>query len=79
MKQKKIIKKLSLNKKTIAHLNNTEMRYANGGGPVTDKCPITHPYYCPTVETCENSCGGTACESVCTSDPCCTIPFSDIC
>ena len=55
MKPKKFSRKLSLNKKTISHLNGKEMRYFHGGAPsvppycvheltVTEVCcPSYHP------------------------------------
>jgi hypothetical protein len=67
MKTKKFNKRLALNKKTIADLNNSQMD-AVYGGDLGSK-PFT--VCCPTELTCFNSCGGTACESVCNSLPCC--------
>ncbi len=46
MKQKKLNKKLSLNKNTIAHLNNTNMAGIKGGE--TEACTAN----CPTM-TCQ--------------------------
>lgn len=55
MKIKNFNKKLVLNKKTIANLNNSQMEAAYGGAAVT----LTD---------------GSACDSVCGSDPCCATP-----
>lgn len=68
MKTKNFDKKLNLNKKTIVHLNNGEMRnfYGRGVGPVI----LT--YFCPTNDCTQTCCSCvTDCQSVCTSDPCC--------
>jgi len=48
MKTKKFSKKLTLNKKTIADLINSEMKGVYGGGPLTDAdtIPITSPIRC---------------------------------
>ena len=52
MKSKKFSKKLSLNKKTIAHLTDNEKQAIQGGySPIpcqTDMCP-TGKIRCPTV------------------------------
>ncbi len=53
MKTKKIEKKLFLNKKTIAHLNNGQLGQAKGGFPTTS---------CGTCETCLTHCSCT-CET----------------
>jgi hypothetical protein len=48
MKSKQFNKKMTLNKKTVANLNNGEMREVNGG----DICPHKITYQagsCPTV------------------------------
>jgi len=52
MKPKEFVRKLNLNKKTIADLNNGEMKNAHGGGtaPVTHTCGGTCS--CPTLVTC---------------------------
>jgi hypothetical protein len=47
MKTKKISKKLSLNKKTIVHLNNTEMDDVQGKG--FDKKEPVCSAYCPST------------------------------
>jgi len=44
MKAKKIDQKLVLNKKTVAHLNGSDMDVVRGGAPLTKKetlCPMT--------------------------------------
>jgi hypothetical protein len=56
MKTKKFEKKLTLNKKTVADLANSEMNKANGGGLVL-----------PTLRKCTYSCEITNCDS----NPCC--------
>lgn len=68
MKTKNFDKKLNLNKKTIVHLNNGEMRnfYGRGVGPI-----------CLTSDCTQTCCSCvTDCESVCTSDPCCAQQIS---
>ena len=45
MKTKKIDKKLSLNKKTIVHLNNDEMDAVQGRYAKQPKCSL----YCPST------------------------------
>lgn len=59
MKTKKIGKKLTLNKKTIAHLYNGELNAIRGGDGFTKVglsclyCPITtDAYTCDTCDTC---------------------------
>jgi len=52
MKTKKIGKKLALNKKTMANLNNNEMDVVHGGCvDGTTSCP-TSPYKCESIEFC---------------------------
>ncbi len=55
MKIKKFNKRLSLNKKTIADLNNKEMKNLHGGGPVSEltDCPSCRATVCcpPTLGT----------------------------
>lgn len=48
MKVKAFTKKLKLNKKTIAHLDNGEMKNLRGGG-------ISRPTQC-RMKTCEKTC-----------------------
>jgi hypothetical protein len=80
MKPKKIEKKLFLNKKTIAHLNNGQLGKAKGGGDTTS---------CDTCETCQTNCSCT-CETCvwtvtgcyCTGHKTCDTylcPVSDTC
>jgi len=75
MKTKKITKKLSLNKKTVADLNHGELKNAQGG-------------YGPSVNysnclACTHSCGGT-CLNTChpsdcpTGDPWCGCPVETL-
>ncbi len=55
MKTKKINKKLSLHKKTIANLDNNEMNGAHGGGTLGTLCCIPTGFSickCPTGDTC---------------------------
>jgi len=55
MKTKKVNKKLSLNKKTIANLGNNEMNGVHGGGTLNSLCCIPSGFSickCPTGETC---------------------------
>ncbi len=71
MKSKKITKKLSLNKKTVADLNHGELKNAHGGIGLSRKlsdCPPCYPthtedYTCPN--TCA-SCDPTQNENLCT-------------
>ncbi len=48
MKRKKSIKKIEINKVTIAHLNNQHMTIAKGGSvPLSDfPCPTANPNIC---------------------------------
>lgn len=48
MKQKKINKKLVLNKQTIAHLSRSRMKGAKGGGTIFTVCPVTIEEECWT-------------------------------
>lgn len=62
MKSRDLRKKLILNKKTVAHLNNVAMRVIHGG--IEDERPKSVIFViCPT-DTC--TCGGTP-----QSNPCC--------
>jgi hypothetical protein len=58
MKTKKFRNKLTLNKKTIAHLDMDKMKNAYGGVKETITCPITNTD-CTCVNTCPNTCGDT--------------------
>lgn len=51
MKTKKFSKRLMLNKKTVAHLDNNEMKVANGGQDpsAAGMCPTYGKASCPTV------------------------------
>jgi hypothetical protein len=65
MKTKKFSKKLSLNKKTIAHLNDAHMTEVKGGEDTGQTgcilCAVTH-----TCQTCPTKCiGGTCGGSTC--------------
>jgi natural product precursor len=46
MKTKIFSKKLTLSKKTIAHLNDKEMKDVNGGWELTDSNPSFYPPVC---------------------------------
>lgn len=74
MKQKKLTKKLNLNKTTIASLNGKEMHAAAGGTAYTDT--ILDPN-CVNIsnEVCNNSCY-SHCPTFCDT---CPIWFSDCC
>ncbi len=76
MRPKKINKKLSLNKKTIAHLANAEKRMIRGGVEDTVGCPLTFETECascactdPGYNTC-NSCA-VSCANFGTCEPFC--------
>jgi natural product precursor len=47
MKAKRFLKKLTLNKKTIANLENKEMNAIRGG--ITGTCPETYYIFCYTT------------------------------
>ncbi len=53
MKIKIFTKKLDLNKKTIAHLDNVEMKGLHAGGPGGNK--TLRPTICP-IMSCERTC-----------------------
>jgi len=64
MKQKKLVKKLSLNKNTVAHLNQKEMNYLLGGETgieciTIDKTICITNCPCPTIRI--TKCGDTDC------------------
>ena len=63
MKSKKFTKKLNLNKKTIADLNNDEMNKAHGRGPasqIVSDCSCLLTGCCPTqVTDCTCTCSPT--------------------
>ena len=59
MKTKEIKKKLFLNKKTIAHLNNGQLGHAKGGLTIS----------CHTCETCE-TCNTCTCHKTCDTRLC---------
>ena len=62
MRNKKFKKKLMLNKKTIADLNNLQMGWAKGGEPGTETCECSGDLTCW---------GGRTCEPLCTEEyPC---------
>jgi hypothetical protein len=71
MKTKKFDQRLALNKETVADLNNSQLDAVHGGDVASKLLSAC----CPTAHTCGNSCGGTACETVCGSEPCCTQPL----
>lgn len=70
MKPKVFIKRLLLNKKTVAHLNNRTMKGVNGGGECDSFTTTCFP--CQFIES---YCGGGATCPTLTgnpqSDPCC--------
>jgi hypothetical protein len=79
MKTKKFKQKLSLQKTTVANLNNPEMNNAKGG---TGNPPMTttdHPY-CPDTrypcDTCDNCTGGPSCQTIILS---CTPDYTHTC
>lgn len=58
MKTRKLSKKLSLNKKTVADINGGEMGKLKGGckpSLVISGCPVSQEYTCPIV-TCDSIC-----------------------
>ena len=85
MKPKKFRSKLSLNKKTIADLNEKAMRHLKGGCLKTDVqsgCLITYTCMadtCPTdcvvtcYYTCGASCEGVTCQGTLPDCPCIAI------
>jgi natural product precursor len=57
MKQKKIGKKLNLNKNTIAALDNRQIKAARGGGPTCASCAQTCTCYgCTYISGALTSC-----------------------
>ncbi len=71
MKPKKLKRKLSLNKKTIADLSNGNMGLVLGGRPATSNiCPITQcgcptdTCTCQTCETCQTCAGQYTCNEM---------------
>jgi natural product precursor len=82
MKTKKFEKKLSLNKKTIAHLNNGDMKSLQGGDvPSGCTCPFcqvnensTVISLCPTVAPTCQTCATEAPPEVQCAGPPCNIP-----
>jgi hypothetical protein len=57
MKKKNFNKKLSLNRRTIANLNSTQLKRAKGGGTYITECqPDTCDQSCDPRDTCAESC-----------------------
>ena len=72
MKSKKITKKLILNKKTVADLNNGDMKNAHGGGELKITIEWTNCTDCPATFSCGGTCLNT-CAASCgqsASPPC---------
>ena len=67
MKTKKFNKKLGLNKKTIADLNEPDMQSLRGGTQSYDTCGFTRIWECPTDFTCTHP---VMCKCTCL----CTMP-----
>ena len=67
MKTKKLSKKLSLNRTSIANLNSHMLGNVNGG--YTGTCPNlnTCPYTCDDASVCPTHC--ETCVSICVIDP----------
>ncbi len=74
MKPKKLNKKLSLNKKTVADLNVSEMGHLKGGCLDTDirKSGCVTDNTC-MIETCPTDCGASCGVTICTCISFCTI------
>lgn len=68
MKAKKFHRKLSLNKKTVAHLNNGQMDDVLGGANKTTTTAPLCQFSC--VDTCRITCD---CTETCTCSECGTI------
>jgi len=64
MKTKKLSKKLTLSRKTIANLNNRDLGNVRGGDAETNICLPTNNTVCGTVCTCYNTCNNT-CPNTC--------------
>lgn len=67
MKTKELSKRLELNKRTIAHLNNNEMNAVNGGAMTTTLLTACDTE-CPSVSCLITSC----CDPTATSNMTCT-------
>ncbi len=63
MKTKKINQKLTLNKRTVASLDDSDLNSVKGGGP-TDTCG-TCDSVCATYSDCSTHCGPCATNSGC--------------
>jgi hypothetical protein len=76
MKPKKVEKKLFLNKKTVADLNNRQMTHLRGGiatGDTVEVCCYTKTCHCTdSCNTCYTDCDQDSCE-ICTL---CTRPVT---
>lgn len=65
MKPKKVVKKLLLNKKTVANLGNQQMNHLRGGIGTYD----SEEACCPTQRTCQTDCDQYSCERYCSWAP----------
>jgi hypothetical protein len=75
MKTKNFSKKLTLNKKTISHLNGDQMKIFHAGGDVP-LSPIHVESYCVVCPTWGLTCV-SGCVTNCNSDPCCRQLLED--
>lgn len=79
MKPKKLKKRLSLNKRTIATLRDYEKKFVKGGEPATiDTDCGTCVTECGTCDTCDDptcaTCSCGTCYATCPTDIGCTCP-----
>jgi hypothetical protein len=68
MKPKKVEKKLFLNKKTVADLNNQQMNRLRGGIPTTGTGEVCCPSETCSCETCFTDCNQNTCPRYCTEE-----------
>ena len=68
MRPKNIKKNLSLNKKTIAHLNPREMKLMKGGAYTDYSCAFTAG--CNTIAGCQSTYAACECTTTCTHLAC---------
>jgi hypothetical protein len=75
MKKRKLEKKLSLNKKTVAHLNHDSMKVLHGGERASypNDCHTPLPAECPSLPV------NTVCLTICVPSECHTICGGHIC
>jgi hypothetical protein len=69
MKPKKFNKKLFLNKKTVANLNNWQMTGLRGGKATEDSVEVCCPSQTCQTDCDQNTCGQYTCERYCTWEP----------